>query len=149
MKVLLTAAILCCCLMQSSGIAQAGLTDWWPAKSTSSKSSPKSSKAKKSSAKKPFMGSTSAKGSSGFKMPNVVGSISTNTKKAYSNTKAMLTPGKKKPQPKKLTGSKSKSTRAKKESEESTSIFGSLFAEKEPEPPNSVKEWMSLPRLDP
>jgi hypothetical protein len=144
MKAVLVRLALGLALVGFADLAQAGLTDWWKPSSSTPKSKPKSK------AKKPFAGSKSAKGGSGFKMPNVVGNLSTSTKKAYTNTKAMLTPGKKKSEPRKLTGSKSKSKPTNSTDKESTSVFGSFFKpEKEPEPPRSVKEWMSLPRLDP
>jgi hypothetical protein len=145
MKAVLVRLALGLALVGIANFAQAGLTDWWkpsPA-SSSSKSKPKSK------ANKPFFGSHSAKGGSVSKIP-IIGTLSTSTKKAYTNTKAMLTPSKKKSTPKKLTGSRSKPKPARNDEKESTSVFGSFFQkEKEPEPPRSIKEWMSLPRLDP
>jgi hypothetical protein len=153
MKALLTLALLCLSLTVATDPARAGLTDWWlPSSSTKSSTKSKSSKSK-APTKKPFPGSKSAKNSSSLKMPDVVGTVSNKTKKAYSTTKAMLTPSsnkKKHHEPRKITGSQTKSAAEKKDSPESTSAFGSLFAsKKEPEPPRSIKEWMSLPRLDP
>jgi hypothetical protein len=153
MKALPTLAVLCLSLVLAS-TASAGATDWWPWKSTgkaTSNSKSKSSKSK-SSTKKPFAGSKAAKGSSSLKMPNVLGTVSNNTKKAYRTTKAKLLPAKKKSEPPKLTGSRSKpsSEANDRDTPESTSMFGSLMAsKKEPEPPRSIKEWMKLPRLDP
>jgi hypothetical protein len=147
MKALRTLAVLCLVLPLATSAAKAGITDWWKTDSAE-KSSTKSKS--KSSLKKPFAGSKSAKGSSKLKMPDVVGTVSNGTKRAYHNTKSMLTPGKKKSEPRKITGSQTKSSTAKKETTESTSAFGSLFAsKKEPDPPKSIQEWMSLPRLDP
>jgi hypothetical protein len=141
MKTMLTLLALCLTATLLSPSAEAGLTDWWQSKpATKSKS--------KSTSKKPFSGSKSAK-NSGLKMPDVVGTVSNSTKRAYSNTKALLTPGKKKSEPRKVTGSQTRSS-SRKDSKESTSTFGSLFAgKKEAAPPKSIGEWMSLPRLDP
>ena len=148
MKALPTLAAVCLSLVLAN-VANGGVTDWWPW-NTPQKSSTKSKS--KPTGRKPFSGSQSAKGASSLKMPNVLGTVSSGTKKAYRTTKAMLTPAKKKSEPRKLTGSRSKpSTGPKdKDASESTSIFGSWMASnKEPAPPRSINEWMSLPRLDP
>jgi hypothetical protein len=147
MKALRTLAVFCLALVLATSAAKAGITDWWK---TDSPEKSKTRSKSKSSSKKPFSGSKSAKGSSKLKMPDVVGTVSSGTKKAYNNTKSLLTPGKKKSTPHKITGSQTKSRATKKETTESTSTFGSLFAsKKEPDPPKSIQEWMSLPRLDP
>jgi hypothetical protein len=141
MKTMLTLLALCLSTALLSESAHAGWTDWW-------KSKPATTSKSKSSLKKPFTGSKSAK-NSGLKMPDVVGTVSNGTKRAYSNTKALLSPNKKKSSPRKITGSQTRSSSAR-DSKESTSTFGSLFAsKKEPTPPKSISEWMSLPRLDP
>jgi hypothetical protein len=151
MKAFMALGVLCLSLTLVIDVAQAGITDWWPLRSSKSTTKSTSKPKSKPATKKPFPGSKSAKGSSSLKMPDVVGTVSNKTKKAYYTTKAMLTPGSKtKPEPRKVTGSQTKPASQKKDSAESKSGFASLFAsQKEPEPPRSIKEWMSLPRLDP
>ena len=84
------------------------------------------------------------------KKPGALASFSNGTKRLMSKTKSMFTPGKKKTtEVRKVTGRQTIHKRTDKTAAtKKQSGFGSLFAPEEPEPPQSIKEWLALPRSD-
>jgi len=131
--------------MKLSGLTLAGLLGllvlveqtaradgWWPFNSSSSSSTSKSNSASRPAAKH----QTTA--------PSTWDTITGAPKKAYTATKDALTP--KKAPPTRPVGNYNPYMRKEPEKK---GWFDSMFGKKEPEPPKSLKEWMSLPRADP